>query len=179
MSGASHLDSSSFNRLCRAVFLNFVFAFLVVSCGDDDSADVATTTTSDAVGATSEATTTSTASTTTAPTTTTTVARVPALAIDPSWVPYDEDFFVWDVASDDVLNVRSGPGVANPVITVLDPNARRIRHFDVTAWVGESRWGVIELPGGAGWVNLSFLRPLGTDPPRTEGTVDALSLIHI
>lgn len=186
MSGASHLKSSS-SRVCRAVFLGFVFVSLVASCGEDDSADLATTSTSDSGIATSEATTTSMGITTTAPTTTSTgitttaptttttstVASVAALAIDPSWVPYDDEFVVWGVASDDVLNVRSGPGVANPVITVLDPDERGIRRFDVVVWQGESPWGVIEIPGGAGWVNLSFLRPHGSEPPRTEGTVDA------
>ena len=170
MSGATHVDVSS-SRLCRTVFVGLVFVSLVASCGEDDSADLATTSASDSGVATSAATTTSTGITTTAPTTTstgitttastttTTVASVAALAIDPSWVPYDDEFVVWGVASDDVLNVRSGPGVANPVITVLDPDERGVRRFDVVVWEGESPWGVIEIPGGAGWVNLSFLRP--------------------
>ena len=29
-----------------------------------------------------------------------------------------------------------------------------------------------EVPGGAGWVNATYLRPVGTRPPRIEGTLD-------
>lgn len=156
----------------RATFVSILLAIAVLAsaCGSDDSAATTTTTTTEPITTAPETTTT----TTEAPTTTTTETTDGAepVAVDPAWVAYDDDFFVWDVEPDDVLNVRTGPGVSNPIITALDPTQQGIRRFDVTEFVGDDRWGAIEVADGAGWVNLAFLRPAGTRPPAIEGTID-------
>jgi hypothetical protein len=156
-----------FARAPLASALALALALLAAACGSGGTAASTTTTsTTESTGTTAE-------TTTTAPTTTsTTIAGVEPLAIDPAWVAYADDFFVWGVQPDDVLNVRAGPGVSNPIITTLDPNQQGVRRFDVTEFDGDDRWGVIEVADGAGWVNLAFVRPAGTRPPATEGTID-------
>ncbi len=141
-------------------------ALLAAACGSDGTAATTTTTTTEATGSTADTTTTTEGPTTTEAT------GAGAVPVDPAWVAYADDFFVWGVEPDDVLNVRTGPGVANPIITALDPNQQGVRRFDVTEFVGDDRWGAIEVAGGAGWVNLAFLRPAGTRPPTIEGTID-------
>jgi hypothetical protein len=67
----------------------------------------------------------------------------------------------WDVtgvAADDVLNVRSGPGVAEPVVATLPPDAAEFESTGRIADVGPSLWREIIVPGdGVGWVNARFL----------------------
>ena len=93
------------------------------------------------------------------------------ISIDQTWASYDDEFVVWGVASNDVLHVRSGPGVSYGIITDLAANAGNVHRYDKTSRVGTSVWGVIEVPGGGGWVNLAYLRPAGTRPPTIVGTI--------
>ena len=79
------------------------------------------------------------------------------------------------VAADDVLNVRAGPGVANPIIATLAPDRRDIEVLRLTA---DGAWGWVGLPEGNGWAAMRFLvrqetgigviprplRCLGTEP---------------
>ncbi len=160
---------SRFHARARFSPILLTIALLAAACGSDGTAGSTTTTsTSEPTGTTADTTTTTEASTTTS----TTITGAEPLAIDPAWVAYDDDFVVWGVEPDDVLNVRTGPGVSNPIITALDPNQQGIRRFDVTERAGADSWGAIEVAGGAGWVNLAFVRPAGTRPPTIEGTID-------
>jgi hypothetical protein len=67
----------------------------------------------------------------------------------------------WDVtgvAADDVLNVRSGPGVAEPVVATLPPDAAEFESTGRIADVGTALWREIIVPGdGVGWVNAALL----------------------
>jgi hypothetical protein len=60
------------------------------------------------------------------------------------------------VTSDDVLNVRSGPGVDNEIVGMLAPDVTVIA-TGRTAAVGASTWNELETPAGPGWVNGFFL----------------------
>ncbi len=156
-------------------------ALLAASCGGSDEATDSTTSlppATTAVDATTTSaaestTTTETAPTTLAPTTEASSDETAApIAVDPSWPRYEDAFFVWGVDADDVLHVRSGPGVSNPVVADLAPDERGVVRFDESTRVGSSLWTVVEVPGGAGWVNATYLRPVGTRPPVIEGTLD-------
>ncbi len=62
------------------------------------------------------------------------------------------------VAVDDVLNVRSGPGVTNPVLSTLSPGASGVSLSANTATaVGASQWVAIQAGGASGWVNDVYL----------------------
>lgn len=62
------------------------------------------------------------------------------------------------VAADDVLNVRSGPGVENPIVGMLAPGTV-VQTTGNQAPVGNSPWAEIRIPSGFGWVNAGFLGP--------------------
>jgi uncharacterized protein YraI len=62
------------------------------------------------------------------------------------------------VAPGDVLNIRSGPGVANPVVASFAPTATNVMRTGPSALVGTSRWVEVQRPGGGtGWVNSYYL----------------------
>ncbi len=62
------------------------------------------------------------------------------------------------VAADDLLNVRSGPGVTNPVLTTLSPGASGVNLNAGTATaVGTAQWVAIQAGGVSGWVNDAYL----------------------
>ncbi len=149
----------------------------VAACGRGD--DTASPTTSQETTTTAPATTTSAAGpTTTALATTvpptappaTTGPSAPPIPPDPSWQLFETRFRVYDIAPDDVLNVRTGPGVRNPVITTLAPDASGIRVYAPGALVGAAVWNPVQVPGGAGWVNARFLRPERPATVRVLGT---------
>jgi hypothetical protein len=62
------------------------------------------------------------------------------------------------VAPGDVLNIRSGPGVGNPVISSLAATNTTVMRTGPSSYVGEALWVQVQNPGeGTGWVNASFL----------------------
>lgn len=62
------------------------------------------------------------------------------------------------VQSGEVLNIRSGPGVANPVLASFAPTAVNVMRNGPSAVVGNSVWVEVQRPGGGtGWVNSHFL----------------------
>jgi hypothetical protein len=69
----------------------------------------------------------------------------------------DANYRVIFVEADDRLNVRVGPGVENPVVGELAPDARDIRVTGEGERVSESLWLPIEVGGVSGWVNGFFL----------------------
>jgi hypothetical protein len=61
------------------------------------------------------------------------------------------------VASDDALNVRSGPGVENEIIVSLSPTASGVMLTGRETLVGSSVWVEIVTEQGTGWVNGYYL----------------------
>ncbi len=69
---------------------------------------------------------------------------------------------VRDVASDDVLNVRTRPDPRSPIIATLAPDARGIEIVGIDE---SGKWGMIGLPEATGWVSMRYLaRQPGQDP---------------
>jgi hypothetical protein len=67
-------------------------------------------------------------------------------------------YAVINVLGDDLLNIRSGPGVENAVVGTLEPTETRITRTGRSSNVGEDLWVEIRNPGGGtGWVNADFL----------------------
>ncbi|MEX0971306.1 MAG: SH3 domain-containing protein [Paracoccaceae bacterium] len=62
---------------------------------------------------------------------------------------------VANVASDDVLNIRSAPDADSPSLGSLRPDARGI---EVTGQSADGKWARINHGESAGWVALRFLR---------------------
>ena len=144
-------------------------------------------------------TTSSTVSTTTAATTpdvvdTTTIAPpVTVTTMSPVTEPIGESYDFWvpvpsegailgvvGVRHDDMLNVRSGPGVTFAVIATLEPTQMGI------AGTGEgwqlpsgSAWWKVEADGVAGWANQQFLSRLGDADDLTSFVVTRLGGIPV
>ena len=58
----------------------------------------------------------------------------------------------------DVLNIRSGPGVAYPVTAYFPATATTVMRTGPSATVGDATWVEVTKPsGGTGWVNAHFL----------------------
>ena len=85
------------------------------------------------------------------------VPSVHAFAVAPS--DPVTDVRVTRVAEDDVLNVRSGPGVTNAIAFTLPPDATGLAHTGATDVVDGETWWEIVGPDGAetGWANARFL----------------------
>ncbi|MGB7875713.1 MAG: SH3 domain-containing protein [Anaerolineales bacterium] len=67
-------------------------------------------------------------------------------------------YAVINVLPDDVLNIRSGPGVQNPVAGTLQHDQSGLTRTGKSSSVGEDTWVEIQNPGGGtGWVNADFL----------------------
>ena len=62
------------------------------------------------------------------------------------------------VASDDVLNMRSGPGTGNRIVGAIPPGVCGVRLLDRSG-----RWRRVRYGGGTGWVNGRFLEADGDD----------------
>jgi len=79
-------------------------------------------------------------------------ADLPAL----NGVPAARQARVVLVADDDNLNVRTGPGVDNPVFGMLAPGTV-VRTTGNSTPVSSSRWVEVSTPAGLGWVNERYL----------------------
>jgi hypothetical protein len=93
-------------------------------------------------------------------------SSVPEVMPMPGWVQYNigsgethlvSTFRVAGVAPDDSLNVRTGPGVGNPVLGTIPPDATDIRITGDVASVSNSRWAPVAYDELVGWVNLRYL----------------------
>jgi hypothetical protein len=154
-------------------------AGMLAACdGDDD--DIATDTT-----ASSAATTTTGAPSSSAPASSTTTAApgdtTPATV--PGELPGEPAEFgpaagavlgVVGVAHDDTLNVRAAPGTDQEVVTELDPLADHVVAVGNTRTLSESIWYEVEVDGGTGWVNATFVAYLGATNDVTAEVVAAL-----
>lgn len=84
------------------------------------------------------------------------VPSVHAFAVEPA--DPVTDVRVTRVADDDVLNVRTGPGVANSIAFTLPPDATGLAHIGATNFVdGETWWEIVGPDGAYGWANARFL----------------------
>lgn len=61
---------------------------------------------------------------------------------------------VTGVASNDVLNVRAGPGASHPVVGELAHDARGVEVVRV-----EGNWGMVNVTEVPGWASMRFLAP--------------------
>jgi len=62
------------------------------------------------------------------------------------------------VKEDDVLNIRSGAGVGNPIIEQLTATANGVQRTGRAQAIGGGAWAeVVTSTGGTGWVNARFL----------------------
>jgi hypothetical protein len=76
----------------------------------------------------------------------------------PTFSGSTDSYAVVNVFSDDVLNIRSGPGVENTVVSTLKPNSTGITRTGRSSSVGEDLWVEIRNKDGeTGWVNTDFL----------------------
>jgi uncharacterized protein YraI len=62
-------------------------------------------------------------------------------------------FRVVNVASDDVLNIRSGPNSSSPIVGSIPPDGRGVR----IAGTCNGRWCPVDFQGIRGWVNKQYL----------------------
>lgn len=81
------------------------------------------------------------------------VLASPALATTDA---YPALYDVVGVASDDMLNIRSGPGTQHPVIGTLAPDAEGLEVIEPSEDLG---WVKINVGEGTGWVSLAFVVP--------------------
>ena len=80
----------------------------------------------------------------------------------PGGAPELGDLAVVGVQRGDVLNVRSGPGVGNPVVAELAPTASGFTATGRTRDVGGgARWSEVETSEVSGWVNSRYLALVG------------------
>lgn len=77
------------------------------------------------------------------------------------------------VAADDVLNVRSGPGVQAGVVATLDPLAD-VRATGSARQLSESIWAEVGAGGTTGWANVAYLAYLGATNDVTAEVTDQL-----
>lgn len=63
------------------------------------------------------------------------------------------------VLPNDVLNIRSGPGVSNPVVATFAPSAKNVMRTGPSAVTSDGAiWVEVQRPGGGtGWVNSYYL----------------------
>ncbi|MCK4713165.1 MAG: SH3 domain-containing protein, partial [Marinosulfonomonas sp.] len=91
----------------------------------------------------------------------------PATTALADWQLFPALYDVTGVASDDVLNVRKGPGASYPVIEALAPYDR---YIEIIRLSDDGRWGLIGYAEGSGWTSMRYLarqRNLnGPDLPR-------------
>ena len=85
----------------------------------------------------------------------------------PAIVSYGEEpranWIVTAVEPGDALNVRTGPGVDQPIIAGLTPSSPELESTGRIATVDDQLWREIVVPGnGVGWVNAAYL---GEIPP--------------
>lgn len=192
------MNAQSVPRLSRRLIVLAVAAALVaVSCGGDDgstttpaetqapatTAPVDTTappaTTAPAPTTTEAPPTTTTPTSTTAPpppaTTTTTLAGEPFdLFIDPGDI-----LGVVGVQHDDVLNVRRGPGIGEPILTTLEPLEEDVPATGEERLLSQSIWYEVTVDGITGWASARFLAFIGETTDGTSFVVDRLGEIPV
>ncbi len=158
----------------RIVVLLTVLTVVVAACGDDGASPSTTTATPSTTGAetttTDESTTSSASTTTAAPTTTVS----PTTTTVPGTAPVDHTAYcVRGTASNDALNVRSGPGAGYDVVGELAWNAAGVAAGGLTAPDDQGRpWYLVSAATGLGWAAGWYLEPA----PCTPATITVAPL---
>jgi uncharacterized protein YgiM (DUF1202 family) len=89
-----------------------------------------------------------------------------------------DTYAVINVPADEVLNIRSGPGVENPVLGTLQPSETGLKRTGKTSGLGDDLWVEIQNPsGGTGWVKSDFLTEYVT-PSTFCGDTRVISLLQ-
>jgi uncharacterized protein YraI len=87
---------------------------------------------------------------------------------------------VWMVVSvrhDDVLNVRSAPGVGAAVVGTLDPTEHDVVALGSASLIDRSIWWEIDAGGVTGWSNARYLGAMGMTTDTTSDVVATLGSI--
>jgi hypothetical protein len=69
----------------------------------------------------------------------------------------ESEYRVIHVDENDILNVRSGPGASNGIVTSLEPGRGGVRIVGFGQIVDDSVWVPINVDESSGWVNSRFL----------------------
>ena len=96
------------------------------------------------------------------PTSTATLAIAPTTVAStatsqPPVTGFNNPYAVILVSPDDVLNIRTGAGVANAIAGTLQPTALEVRRTGPASPADGARWVEIQSAAGNGWVNENFL----------------------
>jgi hypothetical protein len=85
----------------------------------------------------------------------------PQSPVDPSQsvLPKQTFYSVTNIAQDDTLNVRSGPGVSYDLVARLPNNSSGIRILGEPVLNGMTEWVQIVFDNRTGWVVKSYLKP--------------------
>lgn len=159
------MNARSLPILVAVTALALVFS----ACGTDAVESTTTTPPATETTTTMAPTTTTVPPTTAAPTTTT----LPGEPFDIVFAAGSE-VAVIGVAHDDVLNVRSGPGVEFDVVAELDPTSTDAIALGEGRLLVGSIWQAVEVDGVEGWVNSSFLALAGAVDDQTSAVVTLL-----
>ena len=165
----------------RTVLLTLALVAAVAACGDDGGDDdvtatsVTTSTTPTEPGTTTSTSSPAPATTAGGPTT------APDIGTPIDIFPYEGDeLAVVGVASDDTLNVRSGPTADHEIVAELEPLATGIvaagRNVQIP---GGAIWAQVGTGGTSGWANTAYLAQLGRVDDITselDGSLSAPSL---
>lgn len=142
-----------------------VVGMIVAACGGTETE--ATTTTTLAPTTTKQP-----ATTTTTPDTTTSTT-LPGEVID--FGPVEGDtLMVIGVAYDDVLNVRTAPGVDFEVVAALAPDQLNVKALGQTRQIPDAFWIAISADGTEGWVNMRYIGYEGSTDDLTHVVIEEI-----
>ncbi|GBE25693.1 hypothetical protein BMS3Bbin02_01981 [bacterium BMS3Bbin02] len=146
----------------KKVLAALAFALVGASCGGGASTTTTVTAATTALPATTTTATPTTTSTSTTSTSTTTTAAPVTTTTEPVNVDAALQDRLWAVVlvtADDVLNIRSGPGVSNEIVAAAPPTKRGLALTGRYEMVGLSTWVELASFESGGWVNAYFLTP--------------------
>lgn len=162
-------------RRSRGAAVVLVAMVVVAACGSDGDGEATSTTVPSSTTTTAPGTSTSTTPTTTpsattpgtsTPSTTTPGTTTSTTTSGSTTLPgepielFAQPGQVWSVVGvdrDDVLNVREAPGTDRAIVATLAPTADDVVTTGRARSLARSIWYEVEIDGGTGWVNLSFL----------------------
>ncbi|CAN5754309.1 hypothetical protein BH23ACT5_BH23ACT5_22760 [soil metagenome] len=156
--------------LCGALIL----ALVVGACGDADVADTTTPDTSPPM------TLPSTTATSTRPTIETTTTTDTDTDTDLPGEHFDlgpqagDELGVVGVDSDDVLNLRAGPGTDNEIVATLDPVATGLIATGQNRLLSESIWNEVDVDEGRGWISSLYVGYIGMTDDATAQIIDEM-----
>ncbi|MEA1902223.1 MAG: SH3 domain-containing protein [Actinomycetota bacterium] len=145
-------------RVLKTCAVTVVVSLVVVACGGVEPA--ATTTTQPPI---------STTSTEIVPTSTTSTT-LPGEVID--FGPMEGDvLMVIGVRHDDVLNLRSGPGIDQDIVGEMAADFKEMIALGETRQIPDAFWIAVEIGGMPGWVNMRYIGYEGATDDLTSQVV--------